>query len=141
MHLTREFTAVGAWLSLGRERGNRSEAEPQKGAGIQVQEAFLPGGGGAGPQEPSPCWVFIFAEFVGRGCPGVISTHCVCCSDGSDRWGAREIGEDGTSPGTGAGALQTSPGVVLNQAKQARFESSGLRGGVSCHSSFFPISG
>ena len=41
MHLTRRFTAAGAWLSLGRERGDHGEAEPQKGQEFRCRKPFF----------------------------------------------------------------------------------------------------
>ena len=74
VHLTLRFTTARAWLSPGSERRDHCEfSQTQKGAGIQVQAAFPPGGGGAGSQEPSLCCVFTFMKFAGRGSPSEAS--------------------------------------------------------------------
>ena len=41
MHLTPRFTAVRAWPSPGRKRGDRCEASPKKGQEFRCRQPFL----------------------------------------------------------------------------------------------------
>lgn len=103
-------------LSWVRERGLTADlGAGRRRRGNRLQNAFRPGGGGAGSPEPRSRWVCVCPELVGGGCPRRCYFHPLWLQQragkGSVRWGQKEVlwGREVTSAGTGAGTLEVTP--------------------------------